>query len=53
MTLVDKAIVEFENSELDAHTIVMDFQQNLMTAYSYDVDSVINSGSPFHPCDDA
>ncbi|HEX5317310.1 MAG TPA: putative LPS assembly protein LptD, partial [Candidatus Kapabacteria bacterium] len=48
MTLVGKATVEFENRELDAHTIVMDFQQNLLTAYSRNVDSVLNSEITFH-----
>ena len=41
MTLVNNGIVEFENRELDAYTIVMDFQHSLMTSYSYDVDSVM------------
>ena len=41
MILVNNGIVEFENRELDAYTIVMDFQHNLMTSYSYDVDSVV------------
>ncbi len=41
MILVNDGIVEFENRELDAYTIVMDFQHNLMTSYSYDVDSVV------------
>ena len=48
MTLVGKAIVEFENRELDAHTIVMDFQRNLLTAYSRNVDSVLNSEITYH-----
>ena len=43
MTLSNAGIVEFENRELDAYTIVMDFQHNLMTSYSYDVDSVVAS----------
>ncbi len=41
MILVNNGIVEFENRELDAYTIVMDFAHNLMTSYSYDVDSVV------------
>ncbi len=41
MILVNNGIVEFENRELDAYTIIMDFQHNLMTSYSYDVDSVV------------
>ncbi len=41
MILVNNGIVEFENRELDAYTIVMDFQHSLMTSYSYDVDSVV------------
>ena len=43
MILVNNGIVEFENRELDAYTIVMDFQHNLMTSYSYDVDSVVSA----------
>jgi hypothetical protein len=43
MLLSNSAIVEFEDRELDAYTIVMDFQRNLLTSYSYDFDSVINS----------
>ncbi len=41
MILTNDGIVEFENREMDAYNIVMDFQQNLMTSYSYDVDSVV------------
>src|ERR1019366_3149476 len=41
MILINNGIVEFENRELDSYTIVMDFQHNLMTSYSYDVDSVV------------
>jgi hypothetical protein len=41
MILVNDAVVQFQNRELDAHTIVMDFQQNTLTAYSEDADSVI------------
>ncbi|MFI5200977.1 MAG: putative LPS assembly protein LptD [Candidatus Kapaibacterium sp.] len=48
MTLVGKAIVEFQDRELDAHTIVMDFQHNLMHAYSRNIDSVLNSEVTFH-----
>jgi len=47
MTLVNNSIVEFENRELDAYTIVMDFQSNTLTAYSYNVDSVIASSIAF------
>ena len=43
MTLVNTATVQFQNREMDAYTIVMDFQQNTLTAYSYDVDSVVNA----------
>lgn len=43
MTLVGNAVVQFQNRELDAHTIVMDFQRSTMTAYSADVDSVVNA----------
>ncbi len=48
MTLVGKAIVEFQDRELDAHTIVMDFQHNTLTAYSRNIDSVLNSQIAFH-----
>jgi hypothetical protein len=43
MTLVNNAAVQFENRDMNAYTIVMDFQQNTLTAYSYDVDSVISA----------
>jgi len=43
MVLVNNGIVEFENRELDAYTIVMDFQHNLLKSYSYDVDSVVSA----------
>ncbi|MDP4200601.1 MAG: putative LPS assembly protein LptD [Bacteroidota bacterium] len=43
MTLVSNAVVQFQNRELDAHTIVMDFQHNTLTAYSADVDSVVSA----------
>ncbi|HWF43147.1 MAG TPA: putative LPS assembly protein LptD, partial [Candidatus Kapabacteria bacterium] len=43
MTLVNTATVQFENRDMKAYTIVMDFEQNTLTAYSYDVDSVISA----------
>ncbi len=43
MILVNKAQVNYQNRELDAHTIVMDFQHNTLTAYSSSFDSVISS----------
>ena len=43
MTLVNNAVMQFQNRELDAYTIVMDFQENTLRAYSYDYDSVISS----------
>ncbi len=41
MILTNDAVVQYQNREMSAHTIVMDFQQNTMTAYSQNVDSVL------------
>ncbi len=48
MTLVGNAVVEFQDRELDAHTIVMDFQKNTLTAYSHNIDSVMNAQVTFN-----
>jgi hypothetical protein len=43
MTLTNNAVMQFQNRELSAHTIVLDFEHNTLTAYSANVDSVVNS----------
>ena len=43
MILTTDAIVQYQNREMDANTIVMDFRQNTMTAYSHNFDSVVGA----------
>lgn len=41
MTLVNNARVQFQSRDLEAYTIVMDFNASTLTAYSENVDSVL------------
>src|SRR5579871_2636427 len=43
LTLSKNAVVQFQNREMDANTIVFDFTKNTLTAYSSNVDSVVNA----------
>jgi len=43
MTLFNEATMQYQKEEMNAYTIVMDFEQNTLTAYSEAYDSVISS----------
>ena len=48
MTLTGQAVAQFQDRELDAHRIVMDFESNTLTSYSRNIDSVMNAQVTFH-----